>query len=53
MSDFAAFMSEHRTARIKVDIEERWQSRIAAQGLRGAQGAQFYLQQYGKSIAAP
>ncbi len=53
MSDFATFMTENRTTRIKVDIEQRWQERVVAQGLRGTHGAQFYLQQYGKSIAAP
>jgi len=41
--------------KIKADIYERWNSRIEPRGLQtqGTAGAQLYLRDYGKSIAAP
>jgi bifunctional non-homologous end joining protein LigD len=41
--------------KIKADIFQRWNERIEPRGLQstGADGAQLYLRDYGKSIAAP
>jgi hypothetical protein len=41
--------------KVPVDILERWESRIVARGLHkmGAKGANQYLSDYGKGIAAP
>lgn len=49
------FVASHANVKPKTDIVERWESRIVAQGLHiaGRRGAENYIGQYGKGIAAP
>lgn len=49
------FVASNANVKPKADIVERWESRIVAQGLHiaGRRGAEGYLGQYGKGIAAP
>ena len=49
------FIDDNPQKKIKADILERWQTRILPRDLhtQGEAGAQLYLRDYGKSIAAP
>jgi ATP-dependent DNA ligase len=49
------YVAANAAAKPNADIQERWESRIVAQGmhLRGRRGAENYLGQYGKGLKAP
>lgn len=55
MATFAEYVQTNRKAKIKADINERWETRVVAKGLdkKGQKGAEEYLEQYGKGILAP
>ena len=50
-----SFVKEHAAVTPNADIVERWESRIVPNGLqnRGAEGADFYLGNWGKGLKAP
>lgn len=53
--DFQAYIESKRNKKPNQEIVERWQTRVVARGLdkQGERGAEQYLSDYGKGIAAP
>jgi hypothetical protein len=47
------FRAANQGRKISVDIEQRWQERVVRLGMRGAEGAERYLEAYGRGIASP
>lgn len=54
MATFTEYVETNRKAKMKSDINERWETRVVAKGLHtmGQKGAEDYLAQYGKGILA-
>ena len=52
---FQEYVSKYRGKKVPADIQERWKTRILSSNLDklGEEGAQIYLDMYGKSIGAP
>jgi hypothetical protein len=49
----AEFRAANQGRKISVDIEQRWQERVVRLGMRGVEGAERYLEAYGRGIASP
>ena len=47
------FRAANQGRKISVDIEQRWQDRVVRLGMHGAEGAERYLEAYGRGIASP